>query len=79
MSGVGSCTGLAAVSRRRAIAAWSRARRLLAYPEGKRELLGSLLKRHRDSRVLLFVGDNETAYRVARELLIRPITCDIRR
>jgi superfamily II DNA or RNA helicase len=64
---------------RRAIAAWSRARRLLAYPEGKRDLLGSLLERHRDSRVMVFVSDNETAYRVARELLIMPITCDIRR
>jgi superfamily II DNA or RNA helicase len=64
---------------RRAIAAWSRARRLLAYPEGKRELLGSLLERHRESRVMVFVGDNETAYRVAREFLIMPLTCDIRR
>jgi superfamily II DNA or RNA helicase len=64
---------------RRAIAAWSRARRLLSYPEGKRELLSSLLERHRDSRVMVFVGDNETAYRVAREFLIMPITCDIRR
>ncbi|HEY7699897.1 MAG TPA: DEAD/DEAH box helicase family protein, partial [Vicinamibacteria bacterium] len=49
---------------RRAIAAWSRARRLLAYPEGKRDLLGSLLEKHRDDRVMVFVGDNETAYRV---------------
>jgi superfamily II DNA or RNA helicase len=64
---------------RRAIAAWSRARRLLAYPEGKRDLLGSLLERHRASRVMVFVGDNRTAYRVAREFLIMPITCDIRR
>lgn len=64
---------------RRAIAAWSRARRLLAYPEGKRDLLGSLLERHRDSRVMVFVGDNETAYRVAREFFIMPLTCDIRR
>ncbi len=64
---------------RRAIAAWSRARRVLAYPEGKRDLLGSLLERHRDSRVIVFVGDNETAYSVAREFLIMPITCDIGR
>ncbi len=64
---------------RRAIAAWSRARRLLAYPEGKRELLGSLLERHRAERVMVFVGDNETAYGVAREFLIMPLTCDIRR
>lgn len=64
---------------RRAIAAWSRARRLLAYPAGKRDLLGSLLERHRSERVMVFVGDNETAYRVARQFLIMPITCDIRR
>jgi len=64
---------------RRAIAAWSRARRLLAYPEGKRDLLRTLLERHRDSRVMVFVGDNETAYRVARELLVMPLTCDIGR
>jgi superfamily II DNA or RNA helicase len=66
-------------SGRRAIAAWSRARRLLAYPQGKRDLLGSLLERHRENRVMVFVGDNETAYRVARELLIMPLTCDIGR
>jgi superfamily II DNA or RNA helicase len=28
---------------------------------------------------MVFVGDNETAYRVAREVLIMPLTCDIRR
>jgi superfamily II DNA or RNA helicase len=64
---------------RRAIAAWSRARRLLAYPEAKRRLVGSLLTRHRADRAIVFVGDNETAYRVAREFLIMPFTCDIAR
>lgn len=64
---------------RRALAAWRRARRLLAYPSGKRQALRSLLDRHRDDRVLVFVGDNETAYRIAREHLIMPLTCDIRR
>jgi superfamily II DNA or RNA helicase len=64
---------------RRAIAAWSRARRLLAYPEAKRRLVGSLLTRHRADRAIVFVGDNETAYRVAREFLIMPLTCDIGR
>ena len=64
---------------RRAIAAWTRARRLLAYPSGKQRMLRTLLDRHRDDRVIVFVGDNETAYRVAREHLIMPFTCDIRR
>jgi hypothetical protein len=48
---------------RRAIAAWTRARHLLAYPEAKKRLLGSLLERHRADRMNVFVGDNETAWR----------------
>ena len=64
---------------RRAIAAWRRARQLLAYPHAKREALRTLLSRHRGQRVLVFVADNETAYAVAREHLIMPFTCDIRR
>jgi superfamily II DNA or RNA helicase len=64
---------------RRAVAAWRRARRLLAYPEGKRLLLASLLERHRADRLMVFVEGNETAYRIAREHLIMPLTCDIRR
>jgi superfamily II DNA or RNA helicase len=64
---------------RRAIAAWTRARRLLAYPAAKQRALRSLLERHRNERVIVFVGDNETAYRVSREHLIMPLTCDIRR
>jgi superfamily II DNA or RNA helicase len=64
---------------RRAVAGWRRARRLLAYPEGKRVALRSLLERHAGSRVLVFTADNATAYAVAREHLIMPITCDIPR
>ena len=33
--------------------------------------------RHRDSRILVFAADNVTAYAVAREHLIQPITCDV--
>ena len=64
---------------RRALAAWRRSRQLLAYPQAKREALRTLLSRHRAQRVLVFVADNETAYAVAREHLIMPFTCDIRR
>jgi hypothetical protein len=64
---------------RRAIAAWTRARHLLADPEAKQRLLGSLLERHHADRVIVFVGDNETAYRVAREYLVMGLTCDIGR
>src|SRR6185503_18558859 len=42
------------------------------------EALGLLLRRHRGARTLVFVANNETAYAVAREHLIMPLTCDIR-
>ena len=64
---------------RRAIAAWRRSRQMLAYPQSKRKALRTLLVRHRAQRVIVFVGDNETAYAIAREQLIMPFTCDIRR
>ena len=64
---------------RRGIAAWRRARRLLAFPRRKREALATLLGRHRQDKTLVFVADNETAYAVAREHLIMPLTCDIGR
>jgi superfamily II DNA or RNA helicase len=40
-------------------------------------VVGDLLGRHRDARILVFAADNDTAYAVAREHLIQPITCDI--
>jgi superfamily II DNA or RNA helicase len=64
---------------RRGIAAWRRAARLLAFTRGKREALSVLLARHRQQRTLVFVAHNETAYAVARENLIMPLTCDIGR
>jgi len=64
---------------RRAIAAWRRSQRVLAFPRSKRTALANLLSRHKEDRTLIFTGDNETAYHVAREHLIMPITCDIGR
>ena len=64
---------------RRGIAAWRRARRILAFPRRKREALALLLGHHRAQRTLVFVADNQTAYTVAREHLVMPLTCDIGR
>lgn len=64
---------------RAALASWRRAQQLLALPRAKREALATLLARHRESRVLVFTADNRTAYAVAREHLITPLTCDIGR
>lgn len=64
---------------RRALGAWRRARRLLAYTEAKADAVGRLLARHAEARVLVFTGDNDSAYAVARRHLLMPITCDIGR
>jgi superfamily II DNA or RNA helicase len=64
---------------RRVLAAWRQARRLLAFTRAKRQALRSMLGRHRHARVLIFTADNETAYAIAREHLIMPLTCDIGR
>jgi superfamily II DNA or RNA helicase len=64
---------------RRALSAWRQMRRLLFFTHAKRRALESLLGRHRNSRVLIFTADNETAYAIAREHLVMPLTCDIGR
>jgi superfamily II DNA or RNA helicase len=64
-------------SGRRALAAWRRSRTVVRYNEEKRRIVNDLLLRHHDSRVLIFAADNDTAYSVAREHLVQPITCDI--
>jgi superfamily II DNA or RNA helicase len=64
---------------REALTAWRASRALLAYPEGKRAELRKLLARHEGDRILVFTADNATAYAIARELLVMPITCDIGR
>jgi superfamily II DNA or RNA helicase len=64
---------------RAALAAWREYRALLAYPQGKRAALREILHRHRGSRALVFTADNATAYAIARELLVIPITHEIRR
>jgi superfamily II DNA or RNA helicase len=64
---------------RRAIAAWHRARKITAFPQAKRTMVGALLARHRTTRTIVFTADNPTAYAISREHLIMPLTCDIKR
>ncbi len=56
-----------------------KARKLIAFARAKRTAVARLLATHRDSRVLVFTGDNESAYALAREHLVMPITCDVGR
>jgi len=51
----------------------------VAFTETKPATLGRLLSEHRRGRLLVFTGDNDTAYRIAREHCIMPITRDIGR
>ena len=64
---------------RRAIAAWHSARKITAFPQAKRAMVGTLLARHRATRTIVFVADNPTAYAISREHLIMPLTCHIKR
>lgn len=64
---------------RTALSAWRASRAVLAFPNAKRSMVRTLLERHRDERVLIFTADNATAYAIARELLVHPVTCDIGR
>jgi superfamily II DNA or RNA helicase len=64
---------------REALAAWRRSREIVAFPAGKRAKLVELLARHADARVLVFTSDNATAYAIAGELLVSPITHEIKR
>jgi superfamily II DNA or RNA helicase len=54
-------------------------RALLAFTYAKQQALRRLLAQHRSSRTLVFTADNATAYAIAREHLIMPLTCDIGR
>lgn len=62
---------------RRALAAWRRTRSIVAYGRAKRRVVHDLLRQHQNHLTLIFASDNETAYAVAQEHLIQPITCDI--
>ncbi len=65
------------VDGRRALEAWRAYRALLGYPAGKRLALRELLARHAGQRTLVFTADNATAYTIARELLVMPVTHEI--
>ena len=64
---------------REAIAAWRTSRDILSYPADKRRVVRELLVRHADHRALVFTRDNRTAYEIAREFLVYPITHEIGR
>jgi hypothetical protein len=59
--------------------AWHRARAVAAWNEAKATACGELLARHRGSRVLVFTPDRASAYTIAREHLVAPLTAELPR
>lgn len=59
---------------REAFAAWQESRRLLQAADAKLRRLTELLRRHVDSRCLIFTSDNATVYQISRRLLVPAIT-----
>lgn len=64
---------------RNALAAFRASRELTSYSDAKRRAVATLLQQHRGRRVLVFTASNASAYAIAREQLVMPITCDIDR
>ncbi|HEY4059787.1 MAG TPA: DEAD/DEAH box helicase, partial [Kofleriaceae bacterium] len=62
---------------RDALNSWRSYRQLLSYSSGKRSMLRELLALHAGQRTLIFTGDVATAYAIAKELLVQPITHEI--
>jgi len=61
-----------------ALRAWHAARSILSLPKHKKQLVGDLLKRYSQRRVLVFTRDNASAYDISKEFLIPAITCHIK-
>jgi superfamily II DNA or RNA helicase len=64
---------------RDALAAWRTSKEIVAYPKDKQRVLRQLLMRHVAHRTLIFTQDTRTAYEIARECLVQPITHEIGR
>lgn len=62
-----------------ALDALRRARAVCTFPVQKRAALAQLLAEHRGRKVLVFTPNNRTAYTVARDHLITPVTCHVGR
>lgn len=61
------------------LAAWRASRAVTAFPADKRKVLRGLLERHQGNRILVFTSDTRTAYAIAEDLLVHPITHEISR
>jgi hypothetical protein len=56
---------------------WHQALRAAAWNEAKADAVAELLQRHRGARILVFTPDRQSAYQLAREHLIAPVTAEL--
>lgn len=59
---------------RRALEAYQNQKRVALGHENKIHVLGELLERRRNDRIIVFTNDNETVYRISRRYLLPTIT-----
>ncbi len=62
---------------RPALLAWHRAHQLAAWHLGKAAAVTNLLAQHRGRRTLVFTPDRASAYAIARQHLIAPVTAEL--
>jgi len=62
---------------RPALLAWHRAHQLAAWHRGKAAAVTTLLAQHRGRRILVFTPDRASAYAIARQHLIAPVTAEL--
>jgi hypothetical protein len=58
---------------------WHQALRAAAWNEAKAAAVAELLQRHRGDRILVFTPDRQSAYELARDHLIAPLTAELPR
>jgi superfamily II DNA or RNA helicase len=64
---------------RPALLAWHKARKVAAWNFAKAQAIAPLLARHRGASVLVFTPDRGSAYAIAREHLVAPVTAELPR
>lgn len=64
---------------RRALYAFRRTRQILGSSRAKEESLRGLLDKHKESKMLIFTPDTDSAYRISRNFLAAAITSDIKK
>ena len=64
---------------KRALYAFRHTRQILGSSRAKEESLRELLDKHKESKILIFTPDTDSAYRISRKFLTAAITSDIKK